>query len=437
MGSTIWETDRLNTFFELPVGTHVVTSIMMGWPTEDPALRARLEAAGHIHHERYQPMSDKQVVQHYASRETEGWNRYIKLYGPAWKTKLEAHKLQNLAQVYTCLKYSAQDFRLWSRRLLSTIQKQGFSMNGDAGSDKSPCPACNKWSHCLDPSRLVLRVAVLNCPGCNHYTPLFIKLIGEAAKRDGVECSFVEFIPADGQLPDLDKTGKPDGVDVYIISGSRDAAYENDPWIKNMLEWVKKARAKRVRVLAVCFGHQCIAHALGGRVALSTECSELQPGGFEIGKMSFVPNQTALDWYAQALGCPLLEPDGIVMNYVHQDSIVPSSLPALEAAAGLVGIGGTPICPCQGLIDTRYGEILTFQGHPEFTSSEVLDCLEVLTKKGRLPARYPPGRSDADVQKEAANNVTEAQRTWLGSVCFRHLAGPNHPLGLSMLQVCK
>mmetsp|Transcript_23678 Transcript_23678/g.73768 ORF Transcript_23678/g.73768 Transcript_23678/m.73768 type:complete len:331 (+) Transcript_23678:31-1023(+) len=154
LGSTIWEPDRLNAAFELPRGVHVVTSVMVGWPAEGPALRARLPHAAHVHEERYAPLSDAAVAAHYTAREAEGWARYKQLYGPAWSAKLESHGLRNLGQVYTTLKYSGQDFRLFSRRLLASIARQGFGRNAPTTADSAPCAVCGKWSHCLDPERL-------------------------------------------------------------------------------------------------------------------------------------------------------------------------------------------------------------------------------------------------------------------------------------------
>jgi len=60
-------------------------------------------------------LSTKEITELYKDREAEGWDRYIKLYGEEWQEKLDTHKLENLAQVYTCLKYSGADFRRWSR----------------------------------------------------------------------------------------------------------------------------------------------------------------------------------------------------------------------------------------------------------------------------------------------------------------------------------
>jgi len=152
LGSTIWETRRLNEFFELPKHAHVVTSVMIGHPAETPKLRARLPMYGLTHQERYQPLSDSQVLESYKDRETEGWHRYMELYGPVWVQKLAIHKVENLAQVYTCLKYSSQDYRLWSRRQLDSLRKQGFMENEKERGD-GRCGICGKWSHCLDPAR--------------------------------------------------------------------------------------------------------------------------------------------------------------------------------------------------------------------------------------------------------------------------------------------
>merc|ERR1712008_202024 len=113
------------------------------------------------------------VLAHYRSRETEGWNRYISLYGPEWRAKCEQYQLENLAQVYTTLKYSGSDYRLWGRRFVKSLGQQGFEVptvqvpgvhvstqivdsfdrGDDLGerSESRKCPVSGKLSHCLDP----------------------------------------------------------------------------------------------------------------------------------------------------------------------------------------------------------------------------------------------------------------------------------------------
>jgi len=153
LGSTIWEPKRLHELLEIPSGAHVVTSLMLGYPTENPSARARLDFQKIVHTEKYKRLSDHEVEAMYESREVEGWYRYKKLYGDSWIQKLKSHDCQNLAQVYTTLKYSGQDYRRWSQIQLESMRQQGFGRNDPLPKDAKPCAVCQKWSHCVDPQR--------------------------------------------------------------------------------------------------------------------------------------------------------------------------------------------------------------------------------------------------------------------------------------------
>lgn len=79
-------------------------------------------------------------------------------------------------------------------------------------------------------------------------------------------------------LPDEDVTvydypaqgGKPslDGVDAVIIGGSTAGVYEagDHPWMDEEKEFVRELVNKRIPTYGICFGHQLINEALGGRV---------------------------------------------------------------------------------------------------------------------------------------------------------------------------
>merc|ERR1719350_2435539 len=73
LGSTTWCTKKLSEFMGLPRHVHPVTSMVIGWPAEQPDCRARLPVDGFLHEERYGAIRDEQILEAYRSRETEGW----------------------------------------------------------------------------------------------------------------------------------------------------------------------------------------------------------------------------------------------------------------------------------------------------------------------------------------------------------------------------
>ena len=191
LGSTIWEPKRIADFLDLPEYVHPVTSMILGFPDPEVQVerKARLDMEGIVHwggkYERYKGPADKggknekkkkktygksespdgslgekhpdeevqKILDLYKEREHEGWERYKNLYGEAWVEKLESHGLENLAQVYTRLKYSGPDFRKWSRRFLKSLADKGFGRNEEEEGDREVCEVCGKLSHCLDEGR--------------------------------------------------------------------------------------------------------------------------------------------------------------------------------------------------------------------------------------------------------------------------------------------
>jgi GMP synthase (glutamine-hydrolysing) len=65
-------------------------------------------------------------------------------------------------------------------------------------------------------------------------------------------------------------------ADAFIITGSSHSVTEETPWMQRADELVRAIAAAGTPMLGVCFGHQMIAHALGGEVARN-------PRGREIG----------------------------------------------------------------------------------------------------------------------------------------------------------
>jgi GMP synthase (glutamine-hydrolysing) len=87
--------------------------------------------------------------------------------------------------------------------------------------------------------------------------------------RRELDADLVEFDATDGHLPDHTDF---DGV---VVTGSRSSVYWDEAWIPPLVEYVAEAADDGVPILGVCYGHQVLAEALGGRVA--------GMDGFEIG----------------------------------------------------------------------------------------------------------------------------------------------------------
>ncbi|ESP88647.1 type 1 glutamine amidotransferase [Candidatus Halobonum tyrrellensis] len=97
-----------------------------------------------------------------------------------------------------------------------------------------------------------LRLALLDAAHSSEHTPRNF--------RRELDADLAEFDVNDGDLPDHFDW---DGV---VISGSRASVYWDEAWIPPLVEWVSDAADRGLPVLGVCYGHQVLAEALGGRV---------------------------------------------------------------------------------------------------------------------------------------------------------------------------
>lgn len=68
----------------------------------------------------------------------------------------------------------------------------------------------------------------------------------------------------------------PDKQTVAVITGSWDMVTERLPWSEMTAAWIREAMAIEMPLFGVCYGHQLMAHALGGEV-------DYHPDGREAG----------------------------------------------------------------------------------------------------------------------------------------------------------
>ncbi|HVJ54620.1 MAG TPA: nitroreductase family protein [Aliidongia sp.] len=134
MGTTLMSCVEIADFLELPETCVPITTLVVGYPDEDPANRDRLPLRSFIHRERYQAPSDEQLLSLYADREIKGWERYRNAL-PEVMVEAEKRGITSLAQFYTSdLKYAPGPFQEMSRKLERLLaEKQFMEPRADGG----------------------------------------------------------------------------------------------------------------------------------------------------------------------------------------------------------------------------------------------------------------------------------------------------------------
>ncbi|MCP4308456.1 MAG: NADPH-dependent oxidoreductase [bacterium] len=124
MGSTLANADQVGEILQLPTGVVPVVGFSLGWPDEDPAPRDRLPLTGLVHHEVYHDHSDAEIAEIYKDRDRAGWERYMS--NPDLRRLIEEANVENLAQIYTVVKYTPEGQAKYSASLLTYLREQGF-----------------------------------------------------------------------------------------------------------------------------------------------------------------------------------------------------------------------------------------------------------------------------------------------------------------------
>ena len=124
MGSTLANCRQIGEILQLPRGVVPVVGFSLGYPDEDPAPRDRLPLEGLVHHEVYQDYSGERIAEVYRQRDVAGWERYM---AHTWLREMVEEKgVENLAQIYTVIKYTRENHQAYSENVLGYLKTQDF-----------------------------------------------------------------------------------------------------------------------------------------------------------------------------------------------------------------------------------------------------------------------------------------------------------------------
>ncbi len=169
-------------------------------------------------------------------------------------------------------------------------------------------------------------------------------------------------------------TGRPGDWDGIVVTGSPAMVSHREPWSERTGGWLADAVAAGVPVLGVCYGHQLLAHALGGR-------ADDRPQGRESGTFE-------VRLLMEAQQDPLFRqlPERFPAHLTHRQS-------ALALPEGAVRLAQSDNEPNQAF---RLGRCAWgVQFHPEFTPTVMTAYLktqsEALAAEGQSPTELLAG----------------------------------------------
>ena len=170
--------------------------------------------------------------------------------------------------------------------------------------------------------------------GTPAYPELFTSLFDRAGA--GFDITFVQVRL--GEFPQ-----SVDEYDAYLVTGSAAGVYDELDWIAPLEDFIRSAYAAGKPLAGICFGHQVIANALGGKAEKSEK-----------------------GWGCGVRTLPIIDKGHIftqddqdsTLLYMHQDQVT-------QAPPEATVLIGDDFCPVASF--AIGDQVLCFQGHPEFT----------------------------------------------------------------------
>lgn len=183
----------------------------------------------------------------------------------------------------------------------------------------------------------------------------------------------------------------PDAGYAAVITGSWSMVTDRESWSEATADWIRKAMAIEMPLFGVCYGHQLMAHALGGRV-------DFHPDGREIGCQT-------IQLLKEAADDPLLGGwrSRFAAHLTHMQTVI-------EIPPSARVLARSDQDPHQIV---RYGpKAISTQFHPEFTpqisTAVIRSRADVLRREGKDPDGLLAGVEDTPEATKLLRDFVEA-----------------------------
>ncbi|KAK8617589.1 hypothetical protein V6N13_080499 [Hibiscus sabdariffa] len=210
------------------------------------------------------------------------------------------------------------------------------------------------------------RFAVLLCAEDSDYVKkryggyygVYVDMLAEEGETWDV------FKVANGEFPDDEQIGRFDG---FVITGSCHDAHGNDVWICDLISLLKKLDSLNKKVLGICFGHQILCRALGGKTGRAIS-------GWDIGLTTIHLSPSSSNLFSSS---KILTTLSIIE--CHRDEI--RELPPKAEVIAWSEKTGVEMF--------RYGDhVIGIQGHPEYTQDILIHLVDRLRQRTLITDSY-------------------------------------------------